>query len=217
MRRSNPDRPIKQANEQEEEQATRARMLRTASRLLTTQGYHGTGLSQVLAEAPAPRGSLYFHFPGGKEQLAIEALHKSEAWVTRAVRAALDRDGGGDLRAGLRAFFDAFARRLEATGFTEGCPFATVALESGGLSDAVRRACADAYAGWHALFAARLAALVAPARAVSLATLILSSIEGALVLAKAHRDAGALRAVADELDGLLAALPPRSSRPRTSP
>jgi TetR/AcrR family transcriptional repressor of lmrAB and yxaGH operons len=50
---------------------TRERILATASGLFQRQGYHATGLNQVLAEGKAPKGSLYFHFPRGKEQLAL--------------------------------------------------------------------------------------------------------------------------------------------------
>jgi len=52
---------------------TRTRMIETTARLLQHRGYHGTALSDILAASAAPRGSLYFHFPGGKDQLVIEA------------------------------------------------------------------------------------------------------------------------------------------------
>lgn len=198
----------------ETERATRSRMLLTTSRLLQTQGYHGTGLSQILAEAAAPRGSMYFHFPGGKEELAVEALRKSQAWVTRAMEAAFER-GGGDVRAGLRSFVEAFTRQLTASDFAEGCPFATVALESAALPDAVRRACDDAYAGWHTMIAERIG-VVEPdrKRAASLATLVLAAFEGALVLAKARRDIAPLRAVSSQLDSILSK--PVRKRPHTT-
>ena len=59
---------------------TSARMIEATARMLQHRGYHGTALSDILEASGAPRGSLYFHFPGGKDQLAIEAT-----------RAAVDR------------------------------------------------------------------------------------------------------------------------------
>src|SRR5438093_8805032 len=107
------------ATHTDKERATRSRVLLATSRLLQTRGYHGTGLAQILSEANAPRGSMYFHFPGGKEQLAVEALRKSEAWITRAMTAALEA-GRVDVRTGIRAFIEAFARQLERSEFAEG-------------------------------------------------------------------------------------------------
>jgi AcrR family transcriptional regulator len=188
-------------------------MLRAAGKLMQTQGFHGTGLSQILAEAEAPRGSLYFHFPGGKEQLAVEALQQSSDWVGRALAAAFDR-AGGDVRAGLRAFAAAFAEQLEQSAFAEGCPVATVALETSILPPAIRRVCEESYASWHGVVRSRLVAAGAtPARADKLATLYLAAIEGALVLAKARRDAEPLRLVAQQLEPLLADALSRRARP----
>src|SRR5947208_1901482 len=56
---------------------TRRRMLESAAELFRTQGYHATGMTQRVSESRAPKGSLYFHFPGGKEQLAAEAVRLS--------------------------------------------------------------------------------------------------------------------------------------------
>ena len=66
---------------------TRDRLVRSTSRLLRTQGYAATGLNQVMVEADAPKGSMYFHFPGGKEQLAAAAV---DLFAARA-SARLDR------------------------------------------------------------------------------------------------------------------------------
>jgi TetR/AcrR family transcriptional regulator, lmrAB and yxaGH operons repressor len=185
------------------DQATKSRMLLATSKLLQTQGYHGTGLNQILADADAPRGSMYFHFPGGKEQLAASALEKSEAWVTRALSAAFERCGD-DVAAGLRAIIETFALQLERSNFAEGCPFATVALESSGLPKSLRQACGDAFGHWHAILAERLLLIERDVdRAASLATLVLAAIEGAMVLSKAHADATPLRHIAEQLDALL--------------
>src|SRR4051794_24575253 len=62
---------------------TRTRMLETTARLLQLRGCPGTGLNEILAESGPPRGSLYFHFPGGKDQLVIEATRLPVDRTTR--------------------------------------------------------------------------------------------------------------------------------------
>ena len=63
-------------------------MLETTARLLQHRGYHGTALSDILEESAAPRGSLYFHFPGGKDQIVMEATRAAVAKATLALREA---------------------------------------------------------------------------------------------------------------------------------
>ena len=71
---------------------TRTRMLETTARLLQHRGYFGTALSDILAASGAPRGSLYFHFPGGKDQLVIEAtrlaVEETSAFLRETLGAA---------------------------------------------------------------------------------------------------------------------------------
>ena len=68
---------------------TRTRMLEATARLLRQRGYHGTSLNDILAASGAPRGSLYFHFPGGKDQLVIEVTRASVAAVAEQLRDTL--------------------------------------------------------------------------------------------------------------------------------
>jgi AcrR family transcriptional regulator len=69
---------------------TRQHILDVAGQLFRRGGHHGTGLSKVLARADAPKGSLYFHFPGGKEQLAVEAVTASGVDLGLHLGAAMD-------------------------------------------------------------------------------------------------------------------------------
>lgn len=182
-------------------------MIETTALLLQTHGYHGTGLAQILSAASAPRGSLYFHFPGGKEQLALEALKASHEDIVGRLRAAFDAEGD-DFRAGLRRFAGELAAQLEDSDYARGCPIATVVLESAGLPDSLRRACEETYRVERELIAARIAGSGAdPARAARLAGLIQSVILGGIVLAKAQRGAAPLREAAAQLDALLDAPP----------
>ena len=173
---------------------TRERLLRTAATLFRTQGYHATGLNQVVAEGGAPKGSLYFHFPGGKEQLAVESVALSAGEVHTTLGAADD----------LEQVLELFAEHLVASDFRNGCPVATVALDAAGESEPIRKACATAYDSWQDLLVDFLVRQGIPARrAPGLATTVLAAVEGALLLAKTRRDVAPLRQVAADLRILL--------------
>src|SRR6202030_1669429 len=66
---------------------SKGKTLAAAARLFRQQGYHGTALHDILEAGGSPRGSLYFHFPGGKEQIGETAL----TLAGEAVRAAIAR------------------------------------------------------------------------------------------------------------------------------
>lgn len=185
-----------------EDPTTRARILATATRLFRKQGYHATGLTQVLTEGKAPKGSLYFHFPGGKEQLGTEAVRDGAAELADV----LGRLAGtaADPRAGLVAVTDALAKTLEESGFSDGCPITGIALDAAAESESIRTACAESYAGWTERIAAALAGWGVPAGSADpLATVVLSAIEGALVLARVRRSGAPLREVGEQLGALL--------------
>jgi TetR/AcrR family transcriptional repressor of lmrAB and yxaGH operons len=177
---------------------TRQRMLDTAADLFHSQGYHATGLTQLTTAGGAPKGSLYFHFPGGKEQLAAEAVRLSSE-RTGALLEAILRDAPDAVTAIDRAV-EALASFLTESDFQRGCPLATVALDAAAESEPIREACADGYSSWHEILTTYLAGQQLPAeRADELATVVLAGIEGGLLLARTRRDLAPLRAVATHL------------------
>ncbi|WP_439383880.1 TetR/AcrR family transcriptional regulator [Amycolatopsis lexingtonensis] len=177
---------------------TRQRMLDTAADLFQTQGYHATGLTQLTTAGGAPKGSLYFHFPGGKEQLAAEAVRLSGERTGTLLEAIL-RDAP-DAPTAIDRAIDALAAFLAESDFQRGCPLATVALDVAAASEPIREACVDGYSSWHAIFTDYLAGQGLPAgRADELATVVLATIEGGLLLARTRRDLAPLRAVATHL------------------
>jgi AcrR family transcriptional regulator len=176
---------------------SRERMVRSAAVLFRERGYSGTAFSDVIAHSGAPRGSIYHHFPGGKAQLAREAV----AWAAETIAGRLDealateRDAAGVLR----AFLAPWREVLERSDFRAGCPLVAITVETE-VPPELREAVSDAFAGWRQLLAARLRrAGIASARARTLATLTLSAIEGAVLLCRAQRDTAPLDAVAAEL------------------
>jgi TetR/AcrR family transcriptional repressor of lmrAB and yxaGH operons len=183
---------------------SRARFVETTAALLQRQGYHATGLAQIIEESGAPKGSLYFHFPGGKETLAQAALEHSGQQM-QAKLGALVAGAAGPAEA-IRAVTTHLADELEASRFQDGCPVATVALEAAAQLPALRAVCSASYARWQALLEAYLVhAGVDRERAGSLANLVLAAVEGALLLSRAHADTTPLRAVGEQLALLLAA------------
>jgi len=182
---------------------TRERILRTAVGLFQRQGYHATGLNQVLADAKAPKGSLYFHFPRGKEQLAAAAVVTGGAELADELRVALaDSAGPAD---GLAAVARILGSRLTESGFRAGSPVATVALDAAGDSEPIRAACARAYSSWGELLAGRLDAWGVPEQhRESLATTVIAALEGALLLARVKRDLAPLHEAAERIGDLVA-------------
>ncbi len=163
---------------------TKKKLVDATATLLRKQGYHATGLSAIVDESGAPRGSLYFYFPGGKDELAVAALEAAGTRWRARIEAAVT--GAPDLGAAIDAVVKVLADELAASKWENGCPVAAVALES--TSPAVRDAVRRHYTKWQADIAAHVTRFgVAKQAAEQLATVALSAIEGALLLAKVQR------------------------------
>ncbi len=182
-------------------------MVSTTAQLLQRQGYHATGLDQIVAESRSPKGSMYFHFPGGKEQLAAEAI----AYAGRRLREGLRAHHSGTTLASLDAYLVTAEHYLEGSNFERGCPIATVALEVGTASPAVGQACSEAFDGLQHEIAEWLAADgLPPAEAMDTAMLVTIALEGALVLAKATRSVAPIEALRSHFPRLIPVAPAAS-------
>jgi TetR/AcrR family transcriptional repressor of lmrAB and yxaGH operons len=180
---------------------SRDALVGTAVRLLRRQGFAATGLAQIRSESGATTGSLYHHFPDGKEELAVAAIDAAAAEVTTALRAILDRSD--DVPAAVGRWTRALASTLAADP-RDGCPVAPVALESIHGSPRLREASARAFESWRRLLSDRLRRDGwSTVEADRDATAVLALIEGALLLARTSGDAGPLAAAADAVARLL--------------
>jgi AcrR family transcriptional regulator len=165
---------------------TRDRIVETSAELFRRQGFTGTGVKQIVTEASAPFGSLYHFFPGGKEQLGEEVIRWSGGIYGELIDVFFVP--GADPATATRDFFAAAAATLEETDYADACPIATVALEVSSTSETMRRACAEVFNGWIDRATERLVeAGLARGRARALVISMLSSLEGAFVLARALR------------------------------
>ena len=184
--------------------STREQIIETTSHLLEQQGYYATGLNQIVQESGAPKGSLYYYFPAGKEELTAEAIERSAATFTGIIQTELARYD--DPAEALYRFMLGMAEHVEASACRGGAPIATVALETAGRSDRLTAVCQTAYAHYQEAFAARFAASgMAPERAAQLALLVVAAIEGGFILSRTQRHAGPLRQIAADLRDLVAA------------
>jgi AcrR family transcriptional regulator len=174
----------------------RDRMIQSAALLFRERGVQGTAFADVLEHSGAPRGSVYHHFPGGKDQLAEDATRYAGDFIAAGLAAAL---ADHDPIAALDTFIAMWTDILRHSDFAAGCPIVAAALE-GDRSPHVRDAAGAAFGHWEELLAGAIAGHGVPKkRARSLATLLIAAIEGAVVVARAQRSTAPLERVADEL------------------
>ena len=134
---------------------TRDRILFVTAELFRRQGYNGTGLKQVVAEAEAPFGSLYHHFPGGKDRTRRGGDREGRRLLPGPGHRRLRR-GGGRRGRGVAPVFAGAAETLEATDYEDACPIATVALEVASTDDRLRRRPPPSSRCWTAALTERL-------------------------------------------------------------
>jgi len=182
-------------------QDTRERMLATTQELLLKHGLHGTSLNDILSRSGAPRGSLYYYFPRGKAQLAFEATALGVEMVTQALEELLDKERPP---VAVRAYFDAAASALRESDFVFGCPVAPLVLDIDDPGAELAELCRKTIARWQKMLRdAFVNAGIPTARAASLATLTVSALEGALLIARTERSTQPISVVAEEVTALI--------------
>jgi TetR/AcrR family transcriptional regulator, lmrAB and yxaGH operons repressor len=183
------------------------RMIQKTALSLAAKGLQRTSFSEVLKASGAPRGSLYHHFPGGKEALVLDALGLAGDYAMRALA-----DSAGRPATEIAQRFIALWRNvLSGSHFGSGCAIAavTVAAETPEL---LSRAAAI-FRDWNTQIAALLASGgVAEERAPALAALLISACEGAVILSRAEQSFDPLDRVAAELIVAVAAAQGKKSR-----
>lgn len=188
----------------------REAIIAAAAKLFRQRGYAGVGVDAVLAEAQAPKGSLYHYFPGGKAEIGAAALSWGGDAASRTVRklaAELPPDEA------LLAYAAKLADWMERSGFRDGCPIATIVLETVPADARMTEAGRKVFNDWRDAFAAPLAARGVPeARARSLAVTAVAALEGALVVARTEQSCAPVLTAATEMAALF-----RSAYPANSP
>jgi len=171
---------------------SRAALIDNAATLFRRQGYAATGLSQILEEANIKPGSLYHHFPQGKQELAAAVVESAGGDIERLLRRFLA--GGRPVADIVDRWVDLLVAGL-AGDQRDGCPIEPIATESVNASPLVRAASARAFQGWCGAIEDRLGSdgwSASDAKQVAIA--VISLIEGALILSRIAGDPDALNA-----------------------
>ncbi|MFE3795674.1 TetR/AcrR family transcriptional regulator [Nocardia tengchongensis] len=170
-----------------------------AAGLLARHGYHGFGLKKLSEAAGLPYGSIYHHFPGGKEEIAVAAINGTGVLFGRMIRQA-----PGDVFGTAATLFDFMAAKLDESDWIVGCPIGTPALDGGSDVESVRAACVSAFDAMTDGFTGILTELgLEPGEARGLATTVVAAYEGATILARVRRSDEPLHTVSAAMARLL--------------
>jgi TetR/AcrR family transcriptional repressor of lmrAB and yxaGH operons len=183
-------------------QPTRERILRAARHLFQERGYHGVGTADILDAAGAPKGSMYHHFPGGKEAIAIAAV----AMIRDDLIATLDALAAKQMSvaAMVRQLARGMAMWLKSTQWREGTMLTSTAVGAVPELPQLHAAIREAFAAWRQrLITLLIAEGWSKSESTPLAQTIIAGLEGAMVLARVDEDERVVMKVADTLVALL--------------
>lgn len=171
-------------------------MITSTALLVRERGARATSLDAVLSHSGAPRGSVYHHFPGGREQLLREATQYAGEYLARRLERSTDEHP----LAAFDVLFDDYQATLLDTDFRAGCPVVAVAIESPEEGPDLRACAQAAFERWRKALARNLeSGGIDAARADELAMHTIAAFEGAIVLSRAYRDLEPLERVRTEL------------------
>lgn len=188
---------------QERSRAARERILETAARLFQRQGYHATGLNQIIQESGSPKGSLYHYFPNGKEELAVEAVLWTKQTIGEKIRLFLARRD--DPVDAIQALIRATAQSVSDIESIIPCTVSLLSLEMSLQSEPIRIACESTMDAWAALFSEKLRRICDDSRAQESGQLIQTLIDGALIRSLNKKDTRPLLQAADRIPLLIEA------------
>ncbi|MDQ0113837.1 TetR/AcrR family transcriptional regulator [Paenibacillus harenae] len=184
------------------DKSARERFIEATTRLIEMHGYHGTGLNQIIKEGGAPRGSLYHHFPNGKEELVSEAIDKLGQGVADQTRKILD--SANSLSDGVYSIFLYLSKKFDDSDCVIAGSIASVALETSHISEKLRETCKRTYDSWRSAYEEMLLESgFSASRAAQISTFITASIDGAIILCRINRSSEPLMHIAREIKFLL--------------
>jgi AcrR family transcriptional regulator len=180
---------------------SRQRMVAGAAEMISRRGLNATSVRELAKHTQAPLGSTYHYFPGGKYDLATEAVR----WADDLTVNVLTKELRAGPLAGLKAFLAMWRKVVISSDFHAGCPVLAVSVEDlPDGSSAPREAAAAAFANWTTLLTESLREHgVKTPDAQRIATLIVAAVEGTVAICRAQRSIEPLDQVTTELTRLV--------------
>lgn len=167
------------------DRGTRDRILEATAELYRRQGMAATGLKQISGAARAPFGSIYHHFPGGKEAITAEVIRCEGVRYGEFVGAQLAHT---DPATGIPQLFENAGRLMESQDYSEACSIETIALEVASTNELLRQEAATVFEAWLSGLADWFGRLdITEAQGRQLALITLTALEGAFVLCRTLR------------------------------
>lgn len=177
--------------------SAKEKIFEAAARLFEKQGYHATGLNEIIRESGAPKGSLYYYFPDGKEQIGAETALWSAAQMAGRIRYGLSQSD--DPAEAVRLLSLGIAGAVEQSGFAAGGPLMMLAAESAVCSERLNAACREAYGLMQTELTQKFSG------DVDMAQFVLAALEGAILLSRVSHSGEPLRRAAEQLYSFLKA------------
>lgn len=177
---------------------TRKNLITATAQLLRSKGYSAMGLSDIVKNSAVPKGSLYYHFPGGKEELASVTILETGEKMANSV--SILAENSKDVVEAVEHYINHFIPLLEGSDYQKGCPLATTALETATLWKMVQKACSVSFMRFEDMLTSLLIESGVSAKNAKKASIYtIAAVEGGLLLAKTHNDTEYLAIVRDQV------------------
>ncbi|WP_028778588.1 TetR/AcrR family transcriptional regulator [Shimazuella kribbensis] len=181
----------------------RMRLIQATTDLIDMQGYHGTGINQIIKESRSSQGSLYYYFPEGKEELVSVAIDQHGKNIELQIKKTLANTN--DPAESVYSIFLFLAKKFDQEDCMKANSIASVALDTSHTNERLRETCKKIYADWKNAYQDFLLENGFPlSRASQIAMLITSSLEGAIIISRTNRSSEPLLQVGQELKMLIA-------------
>jgi TetR/AcrR family transcriptional repressor of lmrAB and yxaGH operons len=181
---------------------TKEKLIQTASRLFEIKGYYATGLNEILAESGAPKGSLYYHFPKGKEQLALESIISEGEKIKSKIQSSLD-----SIKNPVEAIvanIENVATVIDNEYKTKDMSIGLIALETYLTSEVLRGACEEVFTSLENIYTEKLIkAGMNKDDANKLGSVIATMVEGGITYSLVKKSGKPLRLIAEQISKLI--------------